>query len=313
MQSPMAFRRQYILSGMAAVLSALVLIAGCDPSVDLVKPSAQYQFSLFGTLNVTADTQVIRVEPIGDTTQIGAPATIDAEVRLTNVETGTQVALNDSFAVVGGGIAQVHNFWTTDSIQPGTTYQVSVRVGGEVVTTATTATPARPPTLLHNPDMGADQPFVLPCVYDGQGLPTSFRNTFSMRITDLENVAGLQVRYPLNLPGSETETAVLTRFDHYDDVEYDDEEELYRASVFYGRDLVNIPDIAQQQCPTQSQFEESHAEVTVTAGGPDWPDWQDASINDIARPDTFTNVQGGHGFVGGIYSDTIRIPIQSRE
>ena len=309
----MAFRWKYLRPGMAAVLSALLLMVGCDPSVDLVEPSAQYQFSLFGTLDVTADTQVIRVEPIGDTTQIGAPATIDADVRLTNVETGTQVALKDSFAVVGGGIAQVHNFWTTYSIQPGTTYRVSVRVDGEAVTTATATTPTRPPTLLHNPDMETDQPFALPCVYDAEGSPTSFRNTFSMRITDLESVAGFQVRYPLNLSGSETEAAVLTRFDHYDDVEYDDEEELYRASVFYGRDLVNIPGIAQQQCPTQSQFEEPHAVVTVTAGGPNWPDWQDASINDIARPDTFTNVQGGHGFVGGIYSDTIHVPIRQRE
>jgi hypothetical protein len=316
MQRLSFLRRHFVGPGLAAVVvcATLLLMGGCDPAVELVKPSSQYQFSLFGTLNVAADTQVIRVEPIGDTTQIGAPTTLDATARLTNLDTGTEVALNDSLTVVGGGIAQVHNFWTTHAIQPGATYQVSVRVDGEPVTTATTTTPAQPPTLLHNPDATSDQPFELPCVYDSQGNPTSFRNTFSMRIANLDAVAAMQVRYPLDLPTSAGETAALTQFSHYNDVEYDEEEDLYRASVFYGRDLATIPGASQQgACPPRSQFTEAHAVAVVTAGGPDWPDWKNASLNTIARPDTFTNVQGGHGFVGGIYSDTLRVPLRNRD
>lgn len=313
MQRSSLFRR-HVVPGLAAVAVcvALLLTGGCDTTVELVKPSSEYRFSLFGTLNVAADTQVIRVEPLGDTTQIGAPTTLDATVRLTNLDTGTEVALNDSLTVVGGGIAQVHNFWTARSIQPGVTYQVSVRVDGEPVTTATTTTPAQSPTLLYNPDATSDQPFELPCVYDSRGDPTPFRNTFSMRITNLENVAAMRVRYPLDLSTSGGEAEALTQFDHYDDVEYDDDRELYRASVFYGRDLTTIPG-ASQTCPPRSQFEQPHAVAIVTAGGPDWPDWRNASINAIARPDTFTNVRGGHGFVGGIYSDTLRVPLRNRE
>lgn len=47
-----------------ALTAGLFSIAGCDPSVTVVNPSDQYHYSLFGALNVAADTQVVRVDPI---------------------------------------------------------------------------------------------------------------------------------------------------------------------------------------------------------------------------------------------------------
>lgn len=306
MKSVLPFQRGG-LAGASAVLLLLLLVGGgCDPSAQVVEPSAEYRFSLFGTLQVAADTQVVRVEPIGDSTQVGAPEEIEASVYLENLDTGTRVALNDSLTTVGGGITKVHNFWTTHPVQPGTNYEVSVWIDGEAVTTATATTPVEPPTLRHNPDTTSDQPFLLPCEYDAQGNPTPFRNTFSFRIDDVETVAAVQVRYPLR-----GENKTLTQFGYYDEVEYDDEAELYRVKVSYGRDIISIPGAAQT-CPSRTQFSQPHAVVKVATGGADWPSWRGVSFNTIARPDTFSNVQGGHGFVGGIYSDTLQVPVRAR-
>lgn len=302
MRQPAPSFRLFSVSGAAAVLTAMLILGGCDPSVTVLNPSDQYRFSLFGTLNVSADTQVIRVEPLGDTTQVGAPEDLNATVLLENVRTGTQAAFTDSFESVGEGSARFHNFRTTHSIQPDTKYRVSVLVDGEPVTMATTTTPARPPTLRHRPRAADDAPFLLPCRTDPLGELIESENTFTVRASAVESIAGVTVRYPIT---------PSIRVNHYEDVEYV-EEDLYRISVFYGRDL-SLDTPQGEVCPTRSQFARSHAVVEVTAGGPGWPDWRDAPLNEIARPDTFTNVQGGHGFVGGIYSDTIHVPIRQRE
>lgn len=303
MQQHAPSSRPFFVPGAAAILAAILILGGCDPSVTVLNPSDQYRFSLFGTLNVAADTQVIRVDPLGDTSRVGSQEAFGATVLLENVGTGAQVTLADSFEAIGEGSARFHNFKTTHPIQPDTRYRVSVRVAGEPVTTATTTTPARPPTLRHEPGSTDDKPFLLPCLTRSRELVES-ENTFTLRASTVESLAAVQVLYPIE--------GAFSQVDHYDDAEYRGNDDLYRISVYYGADIrVGTP--AGESCADRSQFVRPHARVAVTAGGPDWPDWPDASLNEIARPDTFTNVEGGHGFVGGVYSDTIQVPIQRRE
>ena len=309
MQLPASFRRRYRRPALAAVLGVLLLVGACDPSVTVLNPSEQYRFTLFGTLDVAADTQVIRVEPLGDPSPLGAPPDLDASVVLENLDDGTQVALDDSFETVSGGIAQVHNFRTADSIHPGTEYRVAVRVDGNAVTTVTTTTPAQPPTLEHKPDSTSDEPFLLPCELNFQGEPLPAENTFSLRALGLDALAAVKVRYPVTFEGQRAES--YTEFDHYEDVSYRPQSGLYQISAFYARDLIMLNE-QDEGCPSPSDFREPYAVVTVVAGGSDWPEWRGASLNELARPDTFSNVQGGHGFVGGVYSDTIRVHIRPR-
>lgn len=292
-------------------LLAVLLLGGCDTSVTVLNPDPDYQFSLFGTLQVTADTQVVRVEPLGDSTQVGAPASLNARIVLKNLDAGTQVALRDSFGTVGN-VAPVHNAWTPHTIEPGTTYRVEVQVDGQAVTTATTTTPAQAPRLRHAPATTRDRPFELPCRFSARGTPVELANTFDLRVRGVDAVAAAEVRYPLSRP-----PARRPWLDHYERVEEEPEENRFRVSVFYADDLLFLtrPDAGgdMNQCPAPNQFTAPRAVVRVTAGGPDWPDWQGASLNALARPDTFSNVTGGHGFVGGVYADTIHIPIQGRE
>lgn len=302
-------RQRWIVLLAPALVAALVCVSGCDPSVDVVNPSEQYQYSLFGVLNVAADTQVVRVEPLGDTTQIGAPRDIPATVFLENLDTGTRVQLRDSFDAVGGGIAQVHNFWTTHTIQPGTTYRVVVEEEGSPITTATTTTPAQSPTLLHNPQATDDKPFYLPCELDGDNNPIERLNTFSLRVRNVEEIASVRVRYAV--ASEAVEDSIVHVFDHLDEVSHEEDRRRFRVSVFYGSDLLALSQ-TPNACVGRSDLAWPYASVVVGAGGADWPEWQGASLDELARPDTFSNVEGGHGFVGGVYTDTIRVPVRSR-
>lgn len=288
---------------------ALSLTTGCDPSAEILSPSDRYRFSLFGVLNVSADTQIVRVEPLGDTTQIGTPPTLPATVLLENLDTGTQVTLNDSFVAVGNSDIRVHNFWTTHSIHPSTSYRVSVQKEGETVTTASTRTPANAPDLSYTPE------FYLPCIFPPPTSSDDYRdeNTFTVTVRHVESVAAAQVIYPITIasPG-QSPSKTLYRFDHYDALEEKDTH--FEVPIFYRPDLAGLHPTSGMEpaCIGPERFTHPYAMVAVAAGGPDWPEWQGASLDEIARPDTFSNVQGGHGFVGGVYSDTIRVPLQER-
>lgn len=289
---------------------ALLLAIGCDPSVDVFEPSEQYRNSLYGTLNVAADTQVIRVEPLADTMQVGASPGFSGDVLLENLDTGTQVALHDSFLTVGGA-AQVHNFWTTHPVRPTTSYQLSVQVDGETVTTAKTTTPESPPSATY------ERALLLPCILNEYNSPQRAPNTFDLYFSNTEQIAAVHVIYPITLtrgsgPDAPVYDSIRVSYPHLQEVRGSS-----TVPVFYGPDLVALNDEQGLGprgigCIPRDRFFRDSVQVSVADGGADWPDWLGVPINEVARPDTFSNVQGGHGFVGGIYSDTIKVPIRDR-
>lgn len=290
----------------ALVVAALLLAPGCDPTVEVLRPSDQYRYSLFGVLNVAADTQVVRVEPLGDRTQIGAPPNLDATVLLKNLDTGEQVSLNDATTTVGPDDALVHNFWTTHPINSSTSYRVAVQEEGDTVTEVTTTTPARAPTLSHNND------FLLPCIFpDTPANQKKPQNTFVVTAQDVDRIAVADVIYPITYGSVQT----LNDYSHYGNIER--EGEFFRIPVFYRPDLADLnpdpPPGPRKECAGFEEFTHPYAFVAVASGGPNWPEeWRGLPFSQIASPDTFSNVQGGHGYVGGIHSDTIKVPLRAR-
>lgn len=307
-------KRPVFVSGLAAFVAAALLLApGCqDPTVDVLVPTDQFQFSLFGTLNVAADTQFIRIEPLDDSVQVGSPRTLDATVVLENLDNGNRTSLRDSLSTFGTDPIIVHNFWTTRPIQPSTSYRVVVRREGDPVATATTTTPAQPPNLAHT--ARPDTALRLPCTFpDNPNNQLKAQNSFTVTAQNVDRLASVVVTYPIPDAPPFSPRSVT----HFEDIRQD-EEGAFLISVFYRPDLVDLnpnppPPPAPPDCASQGDFSRLFAEVEVAAGGPDWPAWRGVPFNDIARPDTFSNVQGGHGFVGGTYSETIDVPVIARE
>lgn len=305
-----ASRTQPRVAPVPAILVAavLLLVSGCkDPTVDVFRPTDQFQFSLFGALDVAADTQVVRVEPLDDSIQVGAPPTLDATLILENLDSGEQIRLQDSLATFGSDPVVVHNFWTTHSIEPSTSYRIAVRREGEPVATATTTTPARAPEL----SVGGTA-LELPCIFpEDPNDQLKPQNSFRVVARNVDRLASVVVTYPIPdaspfIPRSVPHLKGAEKF-----------EDLFRITVFYRPDLVALnPDQAapsrEPSCASQSDFARPSVKVAVAAGGPDWPKWRGAPLDEIARPDSFSNVQGGHGFVGATYSDTVEVPVLGR-
>jgi len=113
------------------------LLLACDESFTPIA-STDLQFSVFGYFDASADTQWVRVMPFRP--QVPAtPDSFQAVVTLEHVATGRTIALRDSVfrftqynhPDVGSEGLYLHNFWTTERVEPGASYRFSVRRSGE--------------------------------------------------------------------------------------------------------------------------------------------------------------------------------------
>jgi hypothetical protein len=281
--------------GVAAALIAIAVAAlatGCDPSVDAVRGSER-TYSVYGLLDPAADTQFVRVEALRDGTPIGAPDTLDARVTLRQMNGDRAISLRDSFATVGPGIP-TYLFWTAAPLSPGATYRLTVERSDGATSSATTTLPSRAP------DLRLDEQPLLPC----QDARNAGRAEFTVAASGADRLAGAYALYPL-LDG-------LIRRANFRAVEI--ERDTFRITVDHVDDLEAIGanllpnDIG---CPPRSAFSSDSVFVAVATAGPDWPAGIDSlSLDALARPDIAQNVENGAGFVGGIYTDTLGVPIE---
>lgn len=106
----------------------LLLMAACEDDFSPIEPS-DLKLSIFGYLDVSADTQWVRVMPIRTTVPSG-PSPPPAVVTLENMETGVVVELRDSlfhFDIgehVGSEGLYLHNYWTVMPVEPGAEYRL---------------------------------------------------------------------------------------------------------------------------------------------------------------------------------------------
>lgn len=307
---PVTLRHLVYSTRTAALLLSVWVLVGCDPSVDVLQPSNAYRYSVFGVLDVAADTQAFRVEALDDSVQVGAPADFEGAVVLKNLDTGSSTALRDSFMVVGTSNDRFHNFWTAHSVTADTRYRLSVREEGRIVASATTKTPPRPPELMR------DTTFYLPCLPPASDGGLRPGNTFTLTARGVNRVAAVQVTYPVAvLVPEEEDPRVRSATFNYTSMLRKVQGSTFEVPVAYRPALTSLnpdPPPSGPACISQSEFTKQKATARVSTAGPRWPDWRSVPLNQIARPDSFTNVKNGVGFVGSIYSDTIQIPLQAR-
>jgi hypothetical protein len=130
-----ALRRWSRASSLAVCLC--VAVAACDDSFGPIEPS-ELGFSVFGYLDASADTQWIRVMPIRPLT-VPSQDSLWATVTIEHLGDGRIVELKDSLftfstiwdPILGSEGTYVHNFWTLEHIEPGTSYRFSARREGK--------------------------------------------------------------------------------------------------------------------------------------------------------------------------------------
>lgn len=129
---------------LAPVLLAATLAPACDVLFEPYAENTVGPFSVFGYLDLNADTQWVRVSPIRQNL-LTDPAAIDAVVMLEHLGSGRVVTLRDSvFAFLDrrlDGAGYGHNFWTTEPLEPEATYRLAVVRSDGAATTATVEIP----------------------------------------------------------------------------------------------------------------------------------------------------------------------------
>lgn len=132
--------------GTLVLIGALGLgVTGCDHPFEPHAPNTIGPFSIFGYLDVNADTQWVRVTPIRQQL-LTDPEPLDAVVTLEHLASGRVVMLRDSvFAFPDpsvDGVGYAHNFWTTEPIEAEASYRLeAVRADG-ATTIATVEMPS---------------------------------------------------------------------------------------------------------------------------------------------------------------------------
>lgn len=127
-----------------ALLLTAVLAAGCDSTLEPFAENDIGPFSVFGYLDLYADTQWVRVTPIRRTTRPDS-ASFDAVVTLERLGTGRVVTLRDSvFRFFDPGLdayGYAHNFWTTEPMEPEARYRLVATRSDGAATEATAEIP----------------------------------------------------------------------------------------------------------------------------------------------------------------------------
>ncbi|MEM6784037.1 MAG: hypothetical protein AAF624_09935 [Bacteroidota bacterium] len=264
----MPIRRSFLLAAFVAWFCV-----GCEASFDPFEES-DVTFSLFGYLDVAADTQYVRVNELQRT--VGSDAPVAATVTLEDLERGTTVTLQDTLLRFGNGVS-AYAFWTAQPVAPSTPYRILADSPDGNDASVTLRTPA----LIPNPMLETGlSPFS-----SAEFPPTSQ----SMTITDAVKLVDLRITYRLTEP---TRTLTLSYLDR---VQLTPDGTFSLAFSSYNDVQRALGGGDGTACPGLSS-----ARVFLGVSTEEWPDFPLFTTEELAIPTTVTNVEGGFGYVGGV-------------
>jgi hypothetical protein len=265
------------------ILCSVLLLHACNQTFEPLGENNQYHFSIYGYLDVAADTQWVRIgtarERIDD-----IPDPSGLSVTIQNIQTGEIVELQDSLFIPGNFL----NYWTTMDIENEQTYQIKVEGSDGRTSYADLTTPKELPA-----------PLVLENTYPPFG--------FSVYIDDaVENIADIQSKWYVIL-NPETDPIQKTyTFTYRPEVEH--------VEVYNGTYTIFAP-LEDEEGHIESSvgvndYRVVHRQFFVAAAGPDWDD-DISSIEDLEYfiNSTSSNVENGLGYIVGI--DSKWVPYQS--
>lgn len=270
---PVVTKWQHIVSNVfrGLLLSTIFLITACNESFSPLKENDAMVFSMVGVLDINADTQWVRVMPIGksllptDTTSNGTV------VRMIRESTGDVTIMNDSLFQFNQD-AYVWNYWTDVPVRPEEYYTIVAesQEGEQSIVTIKT------PSIAPMPEVEFNERFE--------------RIQVSGVVTD--TLVVLESRYlvqPITDMGCSQEMEVV--ISHMDQVVVRGENQYYLT--------VENSLALSQEVGVNSMIINRRALVVISATD-DWPDGTSLTENEMALPDIISNVQNGTGVVAGI-------------
>jgi hypothetical protein len=267
------------------VLLAAALASGCDVPFEPYEENTVGPFSIFGYLDLRADTQWIRVTPIRQDL-LPDPAPIDAVVTLEHLGSGHVVTLRDSLFTFAdprlNTVGYAHNFWTTEPLEPEATYRLTAVRSDGSATTALVELPAEFEVSLAFLEQIPDRPGIwlprLAVVPNEHRLYTNVIYTAFDPTVD-RDADPVTVRLHPATTGPGTSGFILPG-----------------VHAFDGEDMRPLSDMGRR-------------EVLIAMVGSDWPYEPGLSASDVAIPGLIpTTVENGVGSVLGVATWTIPLP-----
>ncbi|MFN1835646.1 hypothetical protein AB2B38_010320 [Balneola sp. MJW-20] len=123
---------------MVIPIMTLLIMISCDNSLQPIDNFTE-SYSIYGKLDLKADTNFIRVKDLNTPLLPEATETFEGEVVLQDVNAGTEEVLD--FRRIRFEDIFVYNFFTTQAISGQNEYRLQVRKSGEVVSEITARTP----------------------------------------------------------------------------------------------------------------------------------------------------------------------------
>lgn len=264
------------ISNALLFIFSILLLTTCDQTFEPLAENDQYYFSIYGYLDVSADTQWVRIGTPRETLNDN-PNLSGITVTVQNMESGDIVELKDSLFTPENFL----NYWTTADIESDQTYRIKVE--GEVGKSshADIITPPKLPT-----------PLVLENTYTPLG--------FSVYVDDVvEHVADIQSKWYVIL-NPETDPIKKTfTFNYRDEMEH---VEVYDGS-FTAFAPLEDEESRIESSVGNNEYKVVYKQFFVAAVGPGWND-NISSIEDLEYfiSTTSSNVENGLGYIIGIDS-----------
>lgn len=259
------------------VLAAAILW-GCENSFDPLKENNRYNYSMYSILDLSSDTQWVRVMRPRDTINKDSLAPNDATVSLIRESDGRTVELHDSLTALSEGTF-VWNFWTTEQLISNETYTVQAESPAGDITYGTAHIPPDYPT---------------PEVQTAEG---SYE--YSIRIDDpIERIVVAEVTYAFRaiyIPG-DTSSFQEHSISHVNDLE--------EAGNGYQLSTNDIPYIANEHSIPENRIINISAEFLIVSAD---SNWIGLDIYGSDLPGESSNIENGLGLVTGIVSKRVHL------
>lgn len=259
------------------LFSGLILMAGCDNSFQPLKENNLYNFNISGYLDVSADTQWVRVGTIRESID-EPPDPTGIQVTLEDLQSGQTVIMNDSVFISQNAL----NYWTTMQIQHGQTYLITTEGINKNTSQVTVTTPKEfPAVYMTISDVDGRSPGANIYIDD-----------------DVEHIADVQsVWYVIVNPNTNVQRRRIYRFPLRNTLKHTT---AFRGSSYafsnWGRELAQI-----DQSVGQVEASIVSRRVFIATSGPDWNENFSSFDNlEYFLNETASNVENGLGYVVGI-------------
>jgi hypothetical protein len=275
----------HVNSYMWATIIGVLVFSGCESAFNPLDRNEELSFTMNGLLDVHADTQWVRVMPIGQSLLPTDPAPNGTVVKLIKHSTGETIVLEDSLFKFSNDTF-VWNYELAGPISGNESYEIIAEAPNGAQSRAVVNTPSS----LSVPDVEYSEDF----------------ERISISGTADDTVVVAETRYLVQAfteVGCSPEREVI--ISHADELRYISEREFIINSENRG-------DLASEMGVSAFNFQVNYRQFVLITAGSDWP--ADVSLSDFEEslPEINSNVEGGTGLVAGIAGRTVEISERSQ-